>query len=313
MDHPQQTATRSATLRDVALLAEVSTATASHVINGTRKVKDETRDRVFAAIHTLGYSGHSIARSLRRGRTAMLGLVVSDIENPFFAMLAGHVQRAAALRGFQVIFANSEERCDREREILEALTAQRVDGIILAPVARENMRLLLSRRIPLTVVNRRFPDVEAPHVIVDDPRGAGLGFDHLWQLGHRRIAVVHGDSAWSTTADRIAGVRAASRRNGAAFDEALLVDAGRPGEDGEMRLVALLQRTRRPTAVLALSNSALLASLRALHHSLLRCPDDVSLVGYGITGPYWIPSASISMVEQPVGEMATAAVQLLLS
>jgi LacI family transcriptional regulator len=303
----------SATLKDVALLAEVSTATASHVINGTRKVRDETRDRVFAAIETLGYAGHSIARSLRRGRTAMLGLVVSVIQNPFFAMLAGQVQRAAASRGFQVIFANSEERGDREREIVEALAAQRVDGIILAPVARENVRYLLNRRIPLTVVNRRFPEIDTPYVIVDDHRGAWLGFDHLWQLGHRRIAVVHGDRRWSTTVERIAGARDAAKRNGVSLDDTLLFDAGGADADGETRLAERLHRARRPTAVLALNNSALLAAIRALHQSLLRCPDDVSLVGYGITGPYWIPYASISMVEQPVAEMADAAVRLLLS
>src|SRR5471032_1459892 len=94
----------SVTLKDVASRAGISVATVSHVINGTRKVKDETRDCVFAAIEQLGYSGHSIARSLRRGRTAMLGLVLSDIENPFFTTLASRVQRAAGLHGHPWIF-----------------------------------------------------------------------------------------------------------------------------------------------------------------------------------------------------------------
>jgi DNA-binding LacI/PurR family transcriptional regulator len=155
--------------------------------------------------------------------------------------------------------------------------------------------------------------METPHVIVADHHGAALGFDHLWQLGHRRIAVVHGDVERSTTVDRVAGVRDAARRHGAVFDDTLLVDAGRLGERGETALAALLQRAARPTAVLALSNSALLAAIRALHHSRLRCPDEISLVGFGVTGPYWIPSAAITMVEQPVGEMAIAAVQLLLN
>jgi LacI family transcriptional regulator len=302
----------SVTLKDVASRAGISVATVSHVINGTRKVTDETRACVFAAIEELGYSGHSIARSLRRGRTAMLGLVVSDIENPFFTTLASRVQRAAALHGYQLIFANSEERPDREREIVEAMSAQRVDGIILAPVVQENAELLSKRRIPLTLVNRRFPEVASPYVVVDDFAGASLAFDHLWDLGHRNIVIIHGDEHRSTTIERVAGVRDSYKRRGGPPEQILSINAGRSGDAGEAGLVELLARAPRPTAILALSNWSLLAAIRGLHRSLLRCPDDVSLVGYGVTSPYWIPASSISMVEQPVTEIAENAVKLLL-
>jgi LacI family transcriptional regulator len=300
------------TLKDVARLAMVSTATASHVINGTRKVRDETRERVFAAIEALGYAGHSIARSLRRGRSAMLGLVVSDIENPFFALLAGHVQRAAAARQFQVTFGNSEERSDREREIIDALSAQRVDGIILAPASQANAALLATRGIPTVIVNRRLPTSSLPHVVVDDPFGASLALDHLWQLGHRRIAIAHGDASWSTTADRLAGVRDALQQHGAVFDRTLLTEIGYPGLVGEADLAAMIERSQ-PTAVMALSNGATLAAIRALNRNRLRCPEDISLLGYGVTSPYWIPLTSLTMVEQPVAAIAAAAVDLLIA
>lgn len=303
----------SVTIKDVAQKAGFSVATVSHSINGTRKVSEETRERVFAAVHELGYSGHSIARSLRRGRTAILGLVVSDIENPFFTKLASHVQRVAALEGYQVIFANSEERRDREREILDALSAQRVDGIILAPVAQDNAELLSKRQIPMTLVNRHFPKVRAPHVIVDDHLGARLGFDHLWDLGHRTIAIIRGDIDRSTTIERIAGVRDAYRQRGIVFDEGLLIDAGRSEDHGEAGLVELMSRRPRPSAVFALSNWALIAAIRGLQKTLMRCPGDVSLVGYGITSPYWMPAASVTMVEQPVIQMAEASVRLLIA
>src|SRR5690606_3102464 len=114
------------TIKDVAKAAGVSVATVSHTVNNTRKVNPETRERVLAAIRQLGYSGHSIARSLRRGQTSTLGLVVSDIENPFFTKLASHVQRIASLHGYQVVFANSDEHPERERQIIDALTTQRV-------------------------------------------------------------------------------------------------------------------------------------------------------------------------------------------
>jgi LacI family transcriptional regulator len=301
----------SVTLKDVAHRAGVSVATVSHAINRTRKVKDDTRDDVFAAIRELGYSGHSIARSLRRGRTAILGLVVSDIENPFFAMLASRVQRAAAARGHQLIFANSEERADREREIVEAMSAQRVDGIILAPVAEKNVELLSERGIPLTLVNRRFPNVSTPYVVADDFVGASLAFDHLWDFGHRTIAIIHGDEHQSTTIARVAGIRDSYRRRARPFDETLSINAGRSGDAGETGLIALLARKPRPTAILALSNWSLLAAIRGMHRSLVRCPDDISLVGYGVASPYWVPASSITMVEQPVNEIADNAVQLL--
>ncbi len=302
-----------ATLKDVAQLAEVSTATASHVINGTRKVRDETRERVFAAIQTLGYAGHSIARSLRRGRSGLLGLVVSDIENPFFALLAGHVQRAAAARQYQVMFGNSGERSDREREIIEALGAQRADGIILAPASQANAELLASRHIPAAIVNRRLSTSGLPHVVVDDALGAAMALDHLWQLGHRRIAILHGDASWSTTADRLAGLQDALGTHGMTLDELPLIEIGRPDPAGEARLVALLRQSPRPSAVMALSNGATLAAIRAVHSSGLRCPDEISLVGYGVTSSYWVPRHSLTMVEQPVAGIAAAAVDLLLT
>ncbi len=307
------TPARAATLKDIARHAAVSTATASHVINGTRKVSEETRERVQAAIEALGYAGHSIARSLRRGRTAMIGLVVSDVENPLFAMLAGHVQRAARQHGFQVIFGNSEEQATHERDIIAAFSAQRVDGIIIAPVSQANAALLAKRHIPVAVVNRQLAEGDLPHVLVEDDYGAALGLEHLWSFGHRRIAVLHGDPEWSTTIDRLKGVRDALRRHHTTLDPGLLIQAAGPSAGGEAALVKLLQGRNRPTAMLALSNSATLAAIRALHHVAARCPDDISLVGYGVSSPYSIPISSLSIVEQPVAAMAEAAVQMLLA
>ncbi len=308
---PALPAHRGATLKDVAERASVSTATASHVINGTRKVNHETRARVQAAIEALGYSGHSIAKSLRSGRTGMIGLLVSDVENPLFAMLAGFVQRAARDHGLQVIFGNSEEHSGYEREIIDAFSARRVDGIVIAPVSQANAGHLASRRIPVVVVNRQLTGTELPHVRVDDPLGAALGFEHLWALGHRRVAVLHGDPGWSTTTDRLKGVRAVLRRHRAKQDPGLLMPVTRTGPEAEATLADMLRRVDGPTAVLALNNSATLAAIRALNSASVRCPEDVSVVGYGVSSPYSIPMSSLSMVEQPVSAMAAAAVDLL--
>lgn len=302
---------RAPTLKDIARHASVSTATASHVINATRKVSEETRERVLTAINALGYAGHSIARSLRRGRTGMIGLVVSDVENPLFATLAGHVQRAARQHGFQVIFGNSEEDSAQEREIINALIAQRVDGIIIAPVSEANAPHLAAQRTPVTVVNRRIGGEKLPHILVDDMQGGRLGIEHLWDLGHRQIAVVHGDPSWSTTRDRLKGVRMAFRRHRATLDRRLLIQATAPGTEGEAAIVRLLKSRGRPTAIVALSNSATLAAVRALYHVAARCPEDISLVGYGISSPYALPLFSLSIVEQPVTAIADAAVDML--
>lgn len=304
---------RAATLKDIARHAAVSTATASHVINNTRKVSEETRERVQAAIEALGYAGHSIARSLRRGRTTMIGLVVSDVENPLFAMLAGHVQRAARQHGFQVIFGNSEEHSGHERDIIGAFSAQRVDGIIIAPVSQANAALLARRHIPIAVVNRQLAEGDLPHVLVDNEYGAAMGLEHLWLLGHRRIAVLHDNPEWSTTIERLKGVRGVMRRHRTTLDPELLIQAAGPGGGGEAALVKLLQSRDRPTAVLALSNSTTLAGIRGLHQVAARCPDDISLVGYGVSSPYSIPISSLTIVELPVAAMAEAAVRMLLA
>ncbi|CAM5220966.1 LacI family kdg operon repressor OS=Castellaniella defragrans OX=75697 GN=HNR28_002473 PE=4 SV=1 [Castellaniella defragrans] len=300
------------TLKDVAALGGVSTATVSHVLNNTRRVTAETRARVFAAIEKLGYTGDGVARSLRRGRTAILGLVVSDIENPFFTVLASHVQRVAALRGYQVIFANSAEQRERERESINAMRAQRVDGIILAPVSKDNVAPLASQQISLVLVNRKFEDLKICSVVVDDKYGATLGFDHLWELGHRDIAVVHGDLSRSTTMARLDGIRSACTRHRIPFSKILKIDAGRSGSNGEAELNQVLATHPHPTAIFALSNWSMLAAVRALSRSALRCPGDISLVGLGTISPYWMPASSISLVEHPIEKMAAEAVRLVL-
>ena len=151
----------TATIRDVARLAAVSTAPVSNVLNNSRSVAVATRERVLKAVEALGYSPHPAARSMRAGTSRMLGLIVADIINPFFTELVHSVEHAAHAKGYSVLLCNSDEDLDREQQYLQVLRAQRVDGIILAATghsSKERAAALSRMRVPVVLVDRGFAE-----------------------------------------------------------------------------------------------------------------------------------------------------------
>ncbi len=187
-----------------------------------------------------------------------------------------------------------------------------MDGIILVPVSPDTLHLLEKRRTPVVLVSRQYRGIDTLNVVVDDQYGAQLGFDHLWDLGHRDIVIVHGDMERSTTVAR--GQRCTPRLSEAQAQIGRVSSGGCRviGKRRRSEMIEVLKSRPRPTAIFSLSNWALLASIRAMHRTLVRCPENASLVGVGVNNPYWMPFASISIVEQPVLEMAEAAVRLLI-
>src|SRR5579859_3715690 len=152
-------AQRPASIHDVAQRARVSAATVSHVLNESRFVSDATRGRVLSAIRELGYIPSAIARGLRNRRTRAIGLIVSDVENPYFTEVARSVERRAADAGYTVVLGNTDEDPAREQAIVRVMLSQRVDGIVLAPAAGDrdlaHLHLAEERQVPVVLVNRR--------------------------------------------------------------------------------------------------------------------------------------------------------------
>lgn len=300
---------RPPTIKDVAERAQVSKSLVSRVMRGADAVSDRRREAVWAAAEALGYRPNAAARSLVQRRSYHVGVMVSDLHNPFFAEVIDGVDEVAAERGYRTLIATGNRVREAEAQALETLLELRMDGVILlAPRLPGAVIARAAGSVPVAMVGAvaRVPGVDV--VATDDVRGAELAVEHLVGLGHRRIAMVDG-GAGAGAAARRRGYQAAMRRCGLAA-LACVAPGDYTEEGGYEGARALLGHDPRPTAILASNDLAALGALDAIEEAGLAVPDDVSLVGYDNTALAALRHVSLSTVHQPrrqIGQMAMRA------
>ncbi|HSJ89573.1 MAG TPA: LacI family DNA-binding transcriptional regulator, partial [Anaerolineales bacterium] len=253
------------TIREVAESAGVSYATVSHVINNTRLVSPETRDRVLAAMDALNYRPNALARSLRQGKTNTIGLVLPDSANPFFAEISRSIEDEAFRKGYSVFLCNTELDMQREIFYVDVLSKKQVDGIIFVAAGDQAGALdfLLQRGMPVVMIDRDVPNVEADAVLTDHELGGFIATRHLLELGHTRIACIAGPSSITPSAERNPGYRTALGQGGIAFEEKLIFRGDYHAQSGMDITHTLLKMDPRPTAIFALNDLMALGALRA--------------------------------------------------
>ena len=304
-------------LKDVALRAGVSVSTVSRVLTGSPLVNAETRDRVQQAMDALGYHPNRVARRLRgdRGEASLIGLIVPDIQNPFFAEVARGVERVAQTEGYMVFVGNSDEDELVERRYLQLMRAERVDGIIL-PASSDNAAAVIEMArggLPVVCVDRRLPRAALDTVVADNVEGAHEAVCHLLQIGHRRIGFIGGRRQLSTTHERQEGYRRALAEHGIDVDETL-IRAGDSRQPGGRELTReILELPHPPTALLVGNNLMTLGALEAIHALGLRIPDDVAIVGYDDMPWASAFNPPLTAVRQPGQELGRQAAELLLA
>ena len=303
-----------ATIRKVADLAGVSTATVSHVINDTRAVSGALTARVLNAMEQLDYQPDIIARSLRRRETLTLGLIVPSIEIPFFACVAAGIEAAANDVGYSVILCNTGWSLSREVHYLNDLLARRVDGLLCISLAMsaEHIAPVLRRRTPVVVFERTMPGVEVDAVEIDNVQGAFDATAHLLDLGHRRVGCITGLPNSNLNEDRILGYRRALAERDIPFDPALLHTGDYTAAAGVRESLELLRMPEPPTAIFAFNDLMAMGVTRAVQERGLRIPDDVAVIGFDGLAITEHCSPPLSTVEQPVAEMSVAAIAMLL-
>lgn len=301
-----------ATARDIARVAGVSTSTVSHVLNGTRHVSPQLRERVIAVATTLQYEPDGVARSLRVKRSHTLGLVISDVDEPFFMSVARGVEDAARENGYSVIVCSSDEAVDREAEYLRLLIGRRVDGLILSPsgVAHEYLVRLLRRDFPLVFIDRVLEEVSIAAVLLDNAQAAVDATTHLLDLGHERIGMVAGRSGISSTFDRVSGYRTALNAAGIRFDSNLVKEGGSRAQGGRAATEELLSIDRAPTALLVGNDLMTIGAVSAIHDLGVRIGDELSVVGFD--DPAWAVAIRprLTTIAQPTYEMGRTAARL---
>jgi LacI family transcriptional regulator len=303
-----------ATMNDVARVANVSIATVSHVINGTRFVSAERVERVHEAMRELGYTPDATARSLRVGRTDTIGLVVPDNSNPFFAALARGIEEAGFEAGYTTILANSNERPDREHRYVSTLVSKRVDGLILSPSRGDHgtlARLLANARIPVVVVDREAELPNADFVLYDNEGGSYEATRYLLELGHTHIGCVAGPADASSATDRVRGFRRAITAAG--LPEQPVVEADFHFAGGREATARLLDSGVPLTALFAANDLMAAGAIRELAARGIAVPGDMSVIGFDDAPLAEMISPALTTMRQPLKDMAYSAVSLLLS
>lgn len=303
-----------ATIKDVARLARVSTATVSAVINESSYVSASLKARVLEAIAHLAYAPSGVARSLRTQATRLIGLIVADITNQFFAELVRAVGSAAQARGYSLLLCETDHDATKELAALQLLGAHRVDGVILAPTGPTNIYSappMSNFAKPLVMVDRIIPHAPFDSVSIDNHRAAFELTRHIRSMGHTRVAIIAGARHLSNTTDRLAGFRDALAVDGLDVDPADIVYADFCGDRARELCRALLSRKRRPTALFVSNNQMLIGAMQAITDFGLSCPQDVSVVGIDDFPWACIFAPKLTIQRQPIAALADHAVRIL--
>jgi LacI family transcriptional regulator len=304
-----------ATIRDVANRAQVSTATVSAVVNDSAYVSPELRARVLAAIGELDYAPSQAARSLKRGRSQLIALVVADLANPFFARLVWAAEAAVAAWGYSLVLFNSDEKPENERRILARIRTLSCDGIILVPVdiaSAQSQRDSEGEPIPTVLFGRTVEGQKTDTITIDNVAAARQVTNYLMDLGHTRIGTITGPLHLTTSRGRLDGMLEAMRMRGLEPAPSHV----RPGEFREDTAYSvareLLTLPVPPTALYVANGVMALGVMRALADLGLKCPDDISIASTDTIPGIGGLRPRLTRTEHPVIDMTNEALRLLI-
>jgi LacI family transcriptional regulator len=304
------------TMKDVARLAGVSTATVSAVINETSYVSEGLKDRVRQAIARLNYSPSGVARSLRTRTTRLVGLIIADITNPFFTELVRCIGAEVQTLGYTMLLNETNHDAEQEVAAMQLLAAHGVDGVILAATGPSDMYFrppIADFPRPVVMVDRAVPDAPFDSVSIDNRRASFEVTRHILELGHREIAIVAGARHLPNTADRLAGFRDALVAAGIALEPDRIVYADFR-EDRSYELCRnLLARRNRPTALFVSNNQMVFGAMHAIKDLGLACPSDISVAAIDDLPGADIFAPRLTVQRQPIADIAHEAVRLVMA
>lgn len=316
---------REVTVSDVASAARVSKATAARALGDYGAVSDAVRDRVQKAAEELGYRPNALARTMSTGRSHTIGIVVGDIENPFFAQATRGAADVAAAAGYDLILSNSDEELGTEANAIAVQLAKQVDGLLVAPassLAPGNLQQVVDARRPLVLFDRAVPGLAVDTVVTSNRDGARRLTRLLLDAGHRRIAFVstiahpgdfqHGDAlSSSSVADRVQGFTETLAAAGVPRPEQFVhLNARAIGV--EVLAARLLEAEQPVTAVIASDSLVALSAFRAARRLGVSIPDELSLVAFDDADWTSLTTPGITVMAQPIHEIGAEAARALI-
>jgi len=302
----------SVTIQDIARILNISHTTVSRALADSPKISAETKLRVRNTVEQLGYVPSASARMMRGARSSLVGLIIPDVQNDFYATVAKTVADALAARSMQLLLSVTDDDSDRELRELRAILETRPAGIIIVPTAAPRAETAaLLKNVETVQLIRTHARLSARSVIIDDHAGTFAATQHLLGYGHKRLAFIGGDTSLSTGRTRLAGFEDALKEHGLE-PAAIALGAPRP-EFARHAVTSMMAAKDRPTGLVFGSAELTLGALQALRSLRLEWPRDVSVVGYHDPAWFELAAGGITTVRLPVQDIAATATSVLLS
>lgn len=303
------------TIKEVSQKSQVSIATVSHVLNHTKYVSDEVRQRVLDVVKETGYKPNKIAKSLKMKKSKTIGLIVVYIENPVYSSIFKVIEKTARANGYSVIVCNSDDNPDTEETQIEFLLSCRVDGLIVVPAKNSKMAAdqMIPAGFPLVLLSRRLAGYRATSIGIDNTNIAEAAVSHLIEVhGISRIAAVIGERTNMTSKERLEGYKRALHKHNIAFDPKLVCDGHSTFQGGASAADTLINNPAPPEAVFIMGTNMMLGVMWQLKKMQVNCPNDIAVIGFSDSNVNVWMDPPLSSVVQPTQDMGTLAVESLL-
>ena len=305
---------KNVTIKDIAKAANVSYSTVSRALSGSPEISADTRERILQICKEMNYTANTVARAMVMKSTKLLGLILTGVNNPFMSELAYHIDRQARARGYNIILCNSSRNLEQERELFELMIGRQVDGVMIFPSGPESYESLgpYLPRIPTVFIGENLREVPESYVSVDNHKGAYIGVQYLYDLGHRDI-LYFGRRRGSTTHQlRAEGYAAACKDLGLTPQYCNNAFPLTSIKYGYQLAKQLFIQERNYTAIFAATDTNALGIMQAAEERGIRIPEDISLLGFDNIRDSGLPRIELTTIEQPKKMMASVAVDSLL-
>ena len=305
---------KAASIKDIARAACVSHPTVSRALCNSPLVNKKTAEKIRRIARDLGYRPSAAARSLVTRRSHTIGVVVTNIADPFVAGVVSGIEETADEHGFSVFLANSNAEPEREVRVVRSFEERRVDGIIVTAsrVGAQYVPLLSHMQVPIVLLNNQHPSRFAHSVMIANTEASTDATLHLIGLGHRRIAYVGDRGGYQSEAERLSGYKAALKSARLRFDRKLVVQGDGKPEAARQAMAKLLALPEPPTAVFCYNDLTALGAIRQIRDCGLRVPDDISVVGFDDLYISQYMDPPLTTIHQPMRQMGCMAMQTLL-
>ncbi len=302
------------TIQDIAEEVGYSANTVSRALNDKAEIREETKKKILETAEEMGYRPSRVAQRMRSEKTGILGVVVANNANPFFSTVVKGIEKAASNRGYNIILKDSDEDPEKEKEAIEIMLSEQVDGLLVSPVNSEESDISeVTEGLPFVAFARHFEGLSTDFVLIDDLKAGYLATSHLIENGYQDVGLLNGPLNELSAQERLEGYRKALREDGRNIDSDLIYDGILTMKQGYEAGKEILDSTQPPDAVHTFSDFVALGFMKAVNEASLRIPEDIGIVGFDDIAFSSYARVPLSTIRVPIKKIGEEAVKILLN